>query len=86
MRVGDDHAEVVFGAKIAHAVLDDRGELEFLQSGTRIIVQRRDAGIGDLRRAPQPLEFEVAFATCHVLDDVFGVDRSLPERFCDLIM
>ena len=40
MMVGDDHAEVVFGAEIAHAVLDDRGELEFLQSGTRIIVQR----------------------------------------------
>ena len=49
-------------------------------------MQRADAGIGDRRGAPHALQLERPFAARHVLDDVLGVDRRLPERLDDLVM
>ncbi len=84
--VGYHHAEIVFGAERAHAVLDDGGQLVFFQSGTRVVVQRFNAGVGDLRRAPESLDFESALRARHGFDNVFGIDRRLLEIFCNLVV
>jgi hypothetical protein len=43
--IGDDHAEIVFGAERAHTIFDNRGKLVLLQARTRILVQGFDAGL-----------------------------------------
>ncbi len=86
MVVGHHHAEIVFGAEVAHAVLDDGGQLVLLQTRPRVLVQRLNPGVGDRRRAPETLQLEGALRPGDGFDDVLGVDRRRSESFDDLIV